>query len=111
MQQGYVYVGVTTQYAGVQTLTACDSGCDSRDASLFHPCNSYCYDIFSQAGWVTTHARNGDPRPLGDLTDRVRAVIATGFSRYCGRTNVPLQPDSAHIRICDEAANVIQSQG
>jgi hypothetical protein len=81
VRQGYVYVGVTTQYRSVQTDIAWESGSASRYASLFHPGESYDYDIFSQAGWVTTHARNGDPRPLGDLTDRVRAVIATGFSQ------------------------------
>ena len=81
VRQGYVYVGVTTQYRSVQTVTAWESGSASRYASLFHPGDSYDYDIFSQAGWVTTHPRSGDPRPLGDLTDRVRAVIATGFSQ------------------------------
>ena len=81
VRQGYVYVGVTTQYRSVQTVTAWESGSASRYASLFHPGDSYDYDIFSQAGWVTTHPRNGDPRPLGDLTDRVHAVIAVGFSQ------------------------------
>jgi hypothetical protein len=32
-------------------------------------------------GAVITHARSGDPRPLGDLTGKIHAVLATGFSQ------------------------------
>jgi hypothetical protein len=81
VRQGHAYVAVTTQYVSVQTVAAWESGAGARYASLFHPGESFSYDIFSQAGWVTTHPRSGDPRPLGDLTDRVRAIIGTGFSQ------------------------------
>ncbi|HVO49073.1 MAG TPA: alpha/beta hydrolase domain-containing protein [Steroidobacteraceae bacterium] len=80
MREGYAYVGVTVQFSGVQALEAWESGPGARYASLFHPGESFDYDIFSQAGWALTHARAGDPRPLGNLTSKVRAVLATGFS-------------------------------
>ena len=81
VRQGSVYVGVTTQYIGVQTLLAWESGPGARYASLFHPGDSFSYDIFAQAGWAVTHGRSGDPCPLGSLTDTVRTVVATGFSQ------------------------------
>ena len=81
LRQGYAYVGVTAQYVGVQTLTAWESGPGSRYATLFHPGDSFAYDIFSQAGAVIVHGRPGDPHPLGQLTGRVSAVLATGFSQ------------------------------
>lgn len=81
IREGYAYVGVTAQFVGVQGLTGWESGPDARYASVFHPGDSFDYDIFAQAGWVLTHARGGDPRPLGMLTDRVRSVLATGFSQ------------------------------
>ena len=81
VRQGYAYVGVTAQYVGVQTLRSWESGPGARYASLFHPGDSFAYDIFAQAGWATTHPRGGDPRPLGELTAHVRSVLATGFSQ------------------------------
>jgi hypothetical protein len=80
-RQGFVYVGVTTQYVGVLALLAWESGPGARYASLFHPGDSFSYDIFAQAGGVITRTRNGDPRPLGNLTGAVRRVLATGFSQ------------------------------
>ncbi|MBS0579011.1 MAG: hypothetical protein JSR36_07080 [Proteobacteria bacterium] len=81
LRQGYAYIGVTAQYVGVQTLLAWEGGPGSRYASLFHPGDSFAYDIFSQAGAVVLHGRPGDPRALGELTGRVSAVLATGFSQ------------------------------
>jgi len=80
VREGYAYVGVTAQFVGVQALLGWESGPGARYASLFHPGESFAYDIFAQAGWVLTHARSGDPRPLGNLTSRVDTVLATGFS-------------------------------
>jgi hypothetical protein len=79
--QGAVYVGVTAQYIGVQTLLGWESGPGARYASLFHPGDSFAYDMFAQAGWAVTHARSADPRLLGNLTVAVRAVLASGFSQ------------------------------
>jgi hypothetical protein len=81
LAQGYAYVGVTTQYVGVQTLIGWESGPGARYAGLFHPGDSYDYSIFAQAGAVVAHPKNGDPKPLGNLTAEVSRVLATGFSQ------------------------------
>jgi hypothetical protein len=81
LEQGYAYVGVTTQYIGVLTLEGWETGPGSRYATLVHPGDSYDYSIFAQAGWALTHQRVGDPRPLGNLTNGVGKILATGFSQ------------------------------
>ncbi|HVN46531.1 MAG TPA: alpha/beta hydrolase domain-containing protein [Steroidobacteraceae bacterium] len=81
VRQGYAYVGVTVQWPGVQSLLGWETGPGARYATLFHPGESFDYNIFAQAGWVVAHPRNGDPRPLGTLTDHVRDVVGTGFSQ------------------------------
>jgi hypothetical protein len=81
VREGYAYVGVTAQFIGVKALLGWGSGPGARYASLFHPGDSFAYDIFAQAGWAVTHARREDPRPLGNLTSSVRTVLAAGFSQ------------------------------
>lgn len=81
VRQGYAYIGVTVQWPGVQSLLGWETGPGARYATLFHPGESFDYNIYAQAGWVVAHPRGGDPRPLGTLTDRVRSVLATGFSQ------------------------------
>lgn len=81
MREGYAYVGVTAQFVGVQALVGWESGPDARYASLFHPGESFAYDIFAQAGLIVTQSRGGDPRLLGNLTSRVQTVLAAGFSQ------------------------------
>ncbi|HEY3785929.1 MAG TPA: alpha/beta hydrolase domain-containing protein [Steroidobacteraceae bacterium] len=81
LREGYAYVGVTAQFVGARALVSWESGPGARYATVFHPGDSFSYDIFSQAGRVLTHARSGDPQPLGNLTGRVRALLATGFSQ------------------------------
>jgi len=78
---GYAYVGVTAQWNGVQSLVAWQSGPGARYSGLFHPGDSFAYDIYTQAGRVVAHPQGGAPRPLGELTSRVRTVLATGFSQ------------------------------
>ena len=81
MREGYAYVAVTAQFVGVKALLGWESGPGARYATLFHPGESFAYDIFAQAGWVITHARDGDPRPLGNLTSEAHTVLAAGFSQ------------------------------
>jgi hypothetical protein len=81
VREGYAYVGVTAQFVGVKALKGWEKGPGARYASLFHPGESFAYDIFAQTGWVVSHARNTDPQPLGDLTRGARTVLATGFSQ------------------------------
>ena len=49
---------------------------------LNHPGDSYSYDIFSQAAPAL---RAGNSSPLGDLTSRMRALVAWGGSQSGGR--------------------------
>ena len=81
VREGYAYVGVSAQFVGVQALLGWESGPGARYTGLFHPGDSFDYDIFTQAGWALNHAHGGDPRPLGILTDQVRTLLATGFSQ------------------------------
>ena len=81
VREGYAYVGVTAQFVGVAALLGWEQGPGARYASLFHPGESFAYDIFGQAGWVLTHPRDGDSRPLGNLTSKVSTLLATGFSQ------------------------------
>jgi hypothetical protein len=81
VDQGYAYVGVTTQYNGVQALRGWEGGPGARYAGLFHPGDSYDYNIFAQVGWVVAHPRKGDARALGNLTNGIGKVLATGFSQ------------------------------
>jgi Alpha/beta hydrolase domain len=79
LRAGYAWVGVTAQFVGAEFLPVFDS---VRYASIFHPGDSWSYDIFSQAGMAILH---GEPRPLGVLTHRVRALIAAGESQSASR--------------------------
>lgn len=81
IREGYAYVGVTAQFVGVQALLGWESGAGARYAGLFLPGDSFSYDIFAQAARAVRHPREGDPQPLGNLTGRVRALLATGFSQ------------------------------
>jgi hypothetical protein len=77
MREGYAYVGVSAQAAGVNHLRSSNA---ERYGSLAHPGDSHSYDIFSQAAPAI---RSG--ALLGDLTPRVRALVAWGGSQSGGR--------------------------
>jgi hypothetical protein len=81
LSRGYAYVGVSAQYHSIQVLQGWESGAGARYAKLFHPGDSFDYNIFAQAGSAVEHPREGDPRPLGNLTDHIRTLLATGFSQ------------------------------
>ena len=79
LREGYAWVGVTAQFLGAAFLPVFDS---QRYASIFHPGDSFSYDIYSQAGMALLH---GNPRPLGSLTPLVRTLLADGESQSAFR--------------------------
>jgi hypothetical protein len=79
LREGYAWVGVTAQFIGAAFLPVFDS---ARYLSVFHPGDSWSYDIYSQTGMAILH---GNPRPLGSLTPRIRTLIAEGESQSAFR--------------------------
>jgi Alpha/beta hydrolase domain len=79
LREGYAWVGVTAQFVGAAFLPVFDS---ARYASITHPGDSWSYDIFSQAAMAVL---DGNPRPLGNLTHRVRTLLAEGESQSAFR--------------------------
>ena len=75
LREGYAWVGVTAQFVGAAFLPVFDS---VRYATISHPGDSWSYDIFSQAGMAVLY---GTPQPLGNLTHRVRTLLAEGESQ------------------------------
>ena len=57
----------------------------NRYKTIFHPGDSFAFDIFSQAGQAIAHPAAGDPRPLGELTPRIKALLADGESQSANR--------------------------
>ena len=85
LREGYAYVGVTTQFLGAKALRDWESGPRDRYKTIFHPGDSFAYDIFSQAGRAIAHPREGGPRPLADLTPHIKALLADGESQSANR--------------------------
>ena len=79
LRAGYAWVGVTAQFVGAEFLPVFDS---TRYATISHPGDSWSYDIFSQAGMAVLY---GIPQPLGNLTHRVRTLLAQGESQSAFR--------------------------
>jgi len=78
VREGYAWVGVGAQAAGVNSPRSGVKDWDkSRYASLVHPGDAYSYDIFSQASQVLR--RPNAPQILSGLT--ARKIIATGRSQ------------------------------
>ena len=85
LREGYAYVGVTTQFLGAQALQDWERGPADRYKAIFHPGDSFAFDIFSQAGRAIAHPAAGGPRPLGELTPRIKALLADGESQSANR--------------------------
>jgi hypothetical protein len=81
LREGYAYVGVTAQFLGARALQDWESGAADRYRDIFHPGDSFAHDIFSQAGQAIAHPGGGDPRPLGELTPSIKALLADGESQ------------------------------
>ncbi|GGN19731.1 alpha/beta hydrolase domain-containing protein [Streptomyces fuscichromogenes] len=77
IREGYAWVGVSAQAAGVAAAKAIDP---TRYAALSHPGDSYSYDIFSQAGQAV---RDSAVTVLDGL--RPHTVLAIGESQSAFR--------------------------
>lgn len=84
LREGYAWVGVSAQLVGVAFLQTWESGPNDRYATVFHPGNSFSYDIFSQ-GTKALVAPGSGVKPLGALTPHVRELLAAGMSQSAGR--------------------------
>jgi hypothetical protein len=78
LREGYAWVGLGVQAAGVNTpgraLKAWDP---ARYGTLNHPGDNYAWDIYSQGGQALRHPQGIDP--LGGL--RIRQMLAAGRSQ------------------------------
>jgi Alpha/beta hydrolase domain len=82
LREGYAWVGVGAQAAGVNAPRSGLKDWDkTRYGSLVHPGDAYSYDIFSQA--AETLRRPKGINPLGGLT--IRKMMATGRSQSAFR--------------------------
>jgi hypothetical protein len=82
LRQGYAWVGVGAQAAGVNSPRSGLKDWDNtRYGSLVHPGDAYSYDIFSQAAGALRHPNGIDP--LGGLT--IKTMLATGRSQSAFR--------------------------
>jgi len=82
LREGYAWVGVTVQFVGALALQQWESGSADRYATIFHPGDSFAYDIYSQAAQAIRVP--GGVKPLGSLTSRIRQVLADGESQSAG---------------------------
>lgn len=85
---GFVYVGVSAQYLGVNGFAIDPCGLKQWDperyARLSHPGESFSYDIFTQAARAVGPQRTDRAvDPLGGLA--VRKIIATGGSQSAAK--------------------------
>jgi hypothetical protein len=80
LREGYAWVGVGAQAAGVNSAVGLKAWDPDRYGSLVHPGDRYSYDIFSQAARAIIHPRGIDPLYL-----RTKAVLATGRSQSAFR--------------------------
>ena len=83
LREGYAYVGVGAQAAGINGRGGLKTVNPDRYAALHHPGDSYSYDIYSQAGRAIRTPRG--MAPLGALTNHIRHLIADGESQSAGR--------------------------
>jgi hypothetical protein len=81
LRDGYGYVGVGAQAAGINGTNGLKKLNAGRYASISHPGDAYSYDIYSQAGRVIRSAKG----PLGPLTGRIRFLLADGESQSANR--------------------------
>jgi hypothetical protein len=82
-RDGYAYVGVGVQSAGINANMGLKVMNPARYATLNHPGDSFSYDIFSQAAQAVRNPSG--LAPLGALTGKVRLLIGDGESQSAGR--------------------------
>ena len=82
MRKGYVWVGISAQFIGVDGPVAGLKLLDPvRYGSLVHPGDAYSYDIYSQAARAITRPRGVNPLPGFDVDE----LIADGESQSASR--------------------------
>ncbi len=81
LRDGYVWVGVSAQFVGDAFLQIWETGPGARYAAIFHPGDSFSYDIYSQAAVALRKPAAGGPAPLGTLTAHIKNLIAVGNSQ------------------------------
>ncbi len=81
LRDGYGYVGVGAQAAGIAGANGLKKVNADRYAGISHPGDSYSYDIYSQAGRMIRSPKG----PLGPLTGRIRFLLADGESQSANR--------------------------
>jgi hypothetical protein len=82
LRQGSVWVGVSAQYQGHPLLRLLNNETYAR---LYHPGDTWSYDIFAQVANTVVNPLQGQPWPLEGLTPRVERTIATGHSQSAWR--------------------------
>lgn len=109
MREGYVWVGVSAQFAGVEGGGTIDISLKSVDAQRYaelnHPGDSFSYDIFSQAAQSVRNPVGMDP--LDGL--KVKRMIAVGESQSAFRLVTYVNAIHPTIELFD--AFVIHSRG
>lgn len=95
MSQGYAWVGVSAQPAGINFLKAWNSG---RYGTLNGGAADVSYDIFSQAAKAVRGSYNGRD-PLGGL--ETRTLIASGESQSGSRLNTYYNAIQATAQLVD----------
>ncbi|GGN20253.1 hypothetical protein GCM10011578_050660 [Streptomyces fuscichromogenes] len=101
IREGYAWVGVSTQAAGVNAAKTSDP---SHYAALSHPGDSYSYDIFSQAGQAV---RDSAATFLDGL--RPRTLLAIGESQWANR--LTMNADAVQPRANVYAGILAESRG
>jgi len=82
LRQGYIWVGVSAQFEDVEALKSLNP---FRYYGLEHPGDAWSYDIYAQVAQAVIAPNEDSLRPLSDLTEHVRQVIAHGQSQSAAR--------------------------
>jgi Alpha/beta hydrolase domain len=107
---GYAWVGITAQHVAVHGMASLGPGMvatnglvgedPERYATLHHPGDEYCYDIFTQAAATVAPKRPMDAvDPLDGLTPRL--ILATGSSQSAMRLGSYLNMVHARVQMFD----------
>lgn len=96
-RRGYAYVGVGAQHVGISGTNGLKKLNADRYGALSHPGDSYSYDIYSQAGQAIRSPKG--LAPLGELTPRVRHLLAAGKSQSAGRPSTGQDVAPPHVDV------------
>src|SRR3546814_2856462 len=93
LYDGFVYVGVTSQYGGVFGEGEKPQGLKDWDADrygmLVHPGDDWSYDIFTQAGWALRangtrgHPLHGYAVRSAEHTSELQSLMRISYAVFC----------------------------